>query len=117
MKVFDSFTWIAYFRGSPRARTIRKYVDGTLSIYTPSVCLTEVKARYLSEGRDPSERVSFILERSLISEIDSEIALTAADLKKRHGLHTVDALVYASAQSKGLPLITGDRHFQKITPS
>ena len=115
MKVLDSFAWIEYFRGSSKARAIREHVEGNVPIYTPSVCLTEIKAKYLNEGRDPSERISFIMERSLIIDIDSKVALAAADVKKRYGLHTVDALVYASAQSKGVTLVTGDNHFRKLS--
>jgi predicted nucleic acid-binding protein len=115
MKVFDSFAWIEYFKGSTKALVIRKYVEGGVPIYTPSVCLTEIKNKYLVEGKDPEKRVSFVVERSLIINIDSKIALNAADLKKNHGLHTLDALIYASAQSKKLPLVTGDGHFNKLS--
>lgn len=114
MKVFDSFAWIEYFKGSKRAMSIKGQVDSGLPIYTPTICLTEIKSKYLKEGKDPKERLDFILERSLTIELDSEIALLAADFKKEFGLHTVDAIIYASSQSKGLPLVTGDAHFKNF---
>jgi len=114
MKVFDSFAWVEYFKGSKRAAKIKEDVDGVLPIYTPTICLTEIKSKYLREGREPKERLDFILERSITIDLNHEIALLAAEFKEEHSLHTVDAIVYASAQSKGLPLVTGDAHFKNL---
>lgn len=114
MRVFDSFAWIEYFKGSERGLKVRDRVDGDTPIYTPALCLTEIKSKYLGEGRDPRDRVEFIVKRSLIISINEEIALRAADLKHKHGLHTVDALIYSSAQAKNLRLVTGDQHFEDL---
>lgn len=114
MKVFDSFAWIEYFKGSKKAAKIKDDIDGNLPIYTPTICLTEIKSKYLREGKNPKERLNFILERSITIELNSEIALLAADLKKKFELHTVDAIIYASAQFKGYPLVTGDIHFKNL---
>ena len=114
MKVFDSFAWIEYFKGSRTAKSIRDYLDSGLPVYTPTVCLTEIKWKYLREEKDPKERLEFILECSITIELNSEVAFMAADFKKKFGLHTVDAIVYASSQFKGLPLVTGDMHFKNL---
>ena len=112
MKLLDSFAWIEYFMGSKRGINVRDYVDGDEPLYTPSVCLTEIKSRYLRDKKDPTTRIQLIVERSFILPLDKEIALLAADVKQKHGLHTVDAVVYATAQQRGLTLITGDQHFK-----
>ncbi len=104
MKVFDSFAWIEYFRGGQRANKVRDYVDGVMPIYTPAICLTEIMSKYFREDKDPSERIEFILDRSLIINTDAKVALLAAKMKQSFSLHTVDAIIYASSQSKGLPL-------------
>jgi len=114
MKVLDSFAWIEYFMGSERGAKVRNYVDGAEPLYTPSICLTEIKSRYLREGRDTTTRIGLIRERSFIIQITTEIALLAADIKHRYKLHTVDALVYAAAQHKNLTLVTGDQHFKNL---
>lgn len=44
MRLLDSFAWIEYFRGSDRGVKVREYVEGNLPIYTPSICLTEIKS-------------------------------------------------------------------------
>ena len=54
------------------------------------------------------------MDRSLIVDIDAPIALDAANLRHEHGLHTVDALVYAASRSRSRPLVTGDEHFRDV---
>jgi len=114
MKAFDSFAWVEYFAGSERGATVRNYVEGEELLYTPSICLTEVKSRYLREGRDPTARLELIMKRSIIIPLDKQIALLAAEIKQRYKLHTIDAIIYASARSKNLTLITGDQHFKDL---
>ena len=114
MKALDSFAWVEYFAGSERGARVRDYVEGEELLYTPSICLTEVKSRYLREGRDPTARLELIMKRSIIIPLDKQIALLAADIKQRHKLHTIDAIIYASARSKNLTLVTGDQHFRNL---
>jgi len=114
MKALDSFAWIEYFTGSKRGSKVREYIDGEGPIYTPSICLTEIKSRYLKEGKDPTNRINLILDRSLIIPIEQNVALAAADVKQKHKLHTIDAIIYASSQLKKLTLVTGDQHFQDL---
>lgn len=114
MRLLDSFAWIEYFMGSDKGVRVRDYVDGSEPLYTPSICLTEVKSRYLRDGKDPSARIKFIVERSFIVHLDEKIALLAADVKHEFKLHTVDAIIYATAKSKNLVLVTGDSHFKNL---
>jgi len=112
MRLLDSFAWIEYFMGSKRGAKVRDYVEGNEPLYTPSVCLTEVKSRYLMDRKDPATRIELIVDRSFIVPLDKEIALLAADIKQKHKLHTIDAIIYATAQRRDLTLVTGDQHFR-----
>lgn len=114
MRLLDSFAWIEYFMGSERGAKVRDYVDGSEPLYTPSICLTEIRSRYLRDGRDPTARIKFVIERSFIIPLDEEIALLAADIKHEFKLHTVDAIIYATAKNKNLLLVTGDSHFKNL---
>ncbi|MBM4249630.1 MAG: type II toxin-antitoxin system VapC family toxin [Euryarchaeota archaeon] len=112
--IFDSSAWIEYFAASPKGERVRELVDGGGAKHTPAVCLLEIKAKYLREGHDPAERIDFICGSSSIVGISKEICLQAADLRERHGLHTVDAMVYSVARALKGTLYTCDRHFQKL---
>jgi predicted nucleic acid-binding protein len=114
MKVLDSFAWIEYFMGSERGAKVRRYIEGEYPLYTPSICLTEIKSRYLREQKDCTPRINFIVERSFILSLDENIALLAADIKQNHKLHTIDAIIYATALHKKLTLVTGDEHFRNL---
>ncbi|TLZ70917.1 MAG: type II toxin-antitoxin system VapC family toxin [Methanobacteriota archaeon] len=115
MRVFDSWAWIEFFRGSRAGQAVKDMVEGQDILFTPAICLAEIKAKYLSEAKDPAERLSFIKSRTSIVDIDGAVAEEGADLKIQHGLHTVDALVLASARRAGGELVTGDKHFRGIS--
>ncbi len=93
---------------------MKAYLDGAEPLYTPSICPTEVKARYLRDKRDPTPRLNFIIGRSFIISLDQVVALRAAEIKREHELHTVDAIIYATALEKKMPVITGDQHFKDL---
>ncbi len=114
MKVFDSYAWVEYFAGTERGTKVKKIVDNSEIIYTPAICLTEIKSKYLREDRDPSERLDFIESRSLILAIDKEVALKAGQMKVNHRLHTTDALIYSCALIKKCEVVTGDPHFKEL---
>ncbi len=114
MKVFDSFAWVEYFAGTKKGLKVKELVEDGEIIYTPAICLTEIKAKYLREGKDPEERLEFIEDRSLVLPINTEIALKAGEFKARLKLHTADALVYATGAVRGCEVVTGDPHFKGL---
>ena len=114
MIVFDTYAWIEYFIGSEKGRIAKKYVDSDEEIGISSLCLAEIKVKYEKEGRDPSEKIKFILSRSRIIAVNAEIALLAAEQKVKQGLYLIDAVMYATAINSNAKLLSGDKHFQKL---
>jgi predicted nucleic acid-binding protein len=114
MRTFDSWAWVEYFRGSPAGERVKEFLESREVLFTPAVCLAELKAKYLREGHDPTDRLRLIKSRSSIVAVDAAVAEEAADLKVRHRLHMLDALVLASARARKSELVTGDRHFEGI---
>ena len=111
---FDTSAWIEYFAGTELGQIVKGYVDGTDTIYTPTIDLLEIKNKYQREGKKWKNRIRFITERSTIVDITSEIALSAAEIKNKFGLYSIDALIYAATLSNNSKLITKDRHFQDL---
>jgi len=114
MKTFDSWAWIEYFRGSRAGAEVKALLEGKDVLFTPAVCLPEIRAKYLREGYDPADRIAFIKGRTSIIDVDAAVAERAADLKIREGLHMVDAIILACAQARNSGLVTGDKHFRRI---
>ena len=111
---FDSSAWIEYFAGTPKGKKVKKYIDENANIFTPSICLMEIKNKYLREGYKYKARIDFISNISSIIDINKEIALKGAEIKNKHHLYTVDAVIYAASKFKKSTLITGDHHFEKL---
>ena len=111
---FDSSAWIEYFAGTKKGEKGKKYIDGNSNILTPSICLMEIKNKYIREGHKHKERIEYISMISSIIDITKGIALKGAEIKNRHGLYTVDAVIYAASESKKSILLTGDHHFKNL---
>ena len=111
---FDSSAWIEYFSGSELGRVVKGYVDSEDTIYTPAIGLMEIKAKYLRENKKWKNRIEFIIERSLVADIDSKNALLAADLRQDFGLHSIDAIIMAVSKTMKSKLLTKDRHFKGL---
>lgn len=111
---FDSSTWIEYFAGSKKGEIVKKIIDGKEHVFTPSICLMEIKSKYVREGHEYQERIDFICSISSIIDITKEIALMGAEMKNKHKLYTIDAIIYAASQLQKSTLLTGDHHFKDL---
>jgi len=111
---FDSSAWIEYFAGTSIGLKVKEFLENNELIYTPSICLLEIKNKYLRENKRWKNRIEFIIDRSIIIDLDSDIALLGADMKNKHSLYSIDAIIYSSAQKNNSQLLTKDKHFQKL---
>lgn len=110
---FDSYAWIEYFAGTKKGEKVQTILDDNDPKYTPAICITEIKNKYLKEKINPDNRIAYIRQRTTIIDLTEEIASDAADLMNQEKLHTTDAIIYASAKSVNSKLMTGDQHFRK----
>ena len=112
--VFDSSAWIEYFSGSVEGKRVKEIIASDDVIYTPSICLAEIKGKYIKEGKEYKDRISFIFSRSKSVNITGDIALIPGNKKNEWNLHMVDALIYATSIFIGAPLLTKDNHFKNL---
>jgi predicted nucleic acid-binding protein len=94
------------------------YVESGEAI-TPSIVIAEFADKYLREGADPRERLTFIRTRSRISQLDDSIAelagrISATRRTKVKGWGLVDSVVLATARVMGAKVVTGDEHFRDL---
>ena len=80
MIVFDSYAWFEYFAGSEKGRIAKKIIENREEILTPSVCISEIKRKFMRENKEYASRIKFITTRSKIIKIDFDISMLAADL-------------------------------------
>ena len=100
-----------YFK---KGKIVKQILEGKDHVFTPSICIMEIKNKYLQEGQKFQDRIDFICKNSSIIDIDQEVALITADIKNTYKLYTVDALVYTIAQRQKSTLLTGDAHFKDL---
>ena len=65
-------------------------------------------------GEDKADRVIAFTGTCVVADLDTAIALSAADLCARHKLAAADAIIYATALAYGADLLTCDRHFENL---
>ena len=53
-------------------------------------------------------------ENCVVAELDTAIALSAAEICAKFRLATANAIVYATALAHGADLLTCDRHFDNL---
>ena len=112
--IFDSSAWIEYFAGSKKGKIVKEFLDKNENIFTLSICLMEIKNKYVREGHKFQDQIDFICDVSTIIDINKDIALKGAEIKQKYKLYTVDALIYAVSQLKKAILLTGDHHFKDL---
>lgn len=99
----DSSVWLSYFYGGDkRAKNV---VESPAVLFTSVLSLFEVKRKMLRE-KHPSEKIeeamSFIKERSIILDVSETQAERAAEISVEKRLHTIDALIYTTADAKAV---------------
>lgn len=117
MVALDTSAWIEYFLGSRKGEAVRVYVESDAEVYTPTICLAELKVKYAQENRSVAaceERIRFILNRSVVVSLDRQTAFLGAEHKLKHRLYLVDAVIYATAQLLGKDLVTSDAELKDL---
>ena len=68
--IFDSSAWIEYFAGSKKGKIVKEFLDKNENIFTPAICLMEIKNKYIREGYEFKDRIDFICNVSTINDIN-----------------------------------------------
>jgi predicted nucleic acid-binding protein len=112
MKVVDSSGWLEFLTDGPLAGRYSRHLANLDEVVTPSVVLFEV---YKWIKRERSEEEALVaaaqIAKTRVVELNSTIALTAADLSLEHGLAMADSIVYATALLHRAELVTSDQDF------
>lgn len=115
MRIVDTSAWIECLIGSPLGATLAGELPGRGDWLVPTIVQLEL-AKWLTRevGEDKADQVIAFTETCIIADLDTAIALSAAELCARHKLATADAVIYATALAHGADLLTCDRHFEGL---
>ena len=115
MRLVDTSAWIEWLIDSPIGATLAEELPEREQWLVPTMVQLEL-AKWLTReiGEDTADRVIAFTETCVVADLDTPIALLAADLCGRHKLATADAIIYATALTYGTDLLTCDRHFDGL---
>jgi predicted nucleic acid-binding protein len=113
--VVDTSIWIGWLVGSALGKRLAKQIPEKSDCFVPTIVQLEL-AKWLTRevSEDESDRVIAYMQKCVVVPLDTELALLAAELHRSHKLATADAIVYATARTRGIPLLTSDTHFDGL---
>ena len=115
MRVVDTSAWTEFLAGSALGVSLATELPDRSQWVVPTMVQLEL-AKWLTRevGEDKADRVIAFTETCVVADLDTPIALAAAELCARHRLATADAIVYATALAHQADLLTCDRHFENL---
>lgn len=111
----DSSAWVSYFYGE--SSDARNVIESKDVIFTSVLSLFEVRRKMLREKhstKDTERAMNFIKDRSIIVDVTETQAERASEVSIEKRLHTIDALIYTSADDVKATLITCDSDFNGL---
>lgn len=111
--MLDSSIWIAF------AVEDRKFdiLQSEEKIFTSCLSIFEIKRKLLKDKIEEgkiSKIIDFIKKRSIVLQIDENIAEKASEISLEKNLHAMDSFIYSSAISNNLTLVTLDNDFRNL---
>ncbi|MGH8498920.1 MAG: type II toxin-antitoxin system VapC family toxin [Methylococcales bacterium] len=115
MQLVDTSAWIETLTGSTLGKSLKKEFKSPESCLVPTLVQYELYKWLLREKtEEDAERVIAYTMMCEVVPLTSEIALRAAEISREHGLHATDAIIYATAQSANVAIVTCDAHFEGL---
>src|SRR3989338_4375589 len=116
--IIDSYAWVEYFRGSAEGKIAREYIENK-NCATCSIAIAELSEKYKREGKNFDYDFSFIVAKTKIIVLSTEVAIMAGQLNyinkakiKNWGMS--DSIISATAKLVNAKVVTGDEHFRNL---
>ncbi|MBI4598481.1 MAG: type II toxin-antitoxin system VapC family toxin [Candidatus Omnitrophica bacterium] len=105
--LIDSSGWLEFFTEGPLASEYAAHLKHLPTVVTPAIVLYEVY-KIIKRQRSEEEALAAIAQmgKTRIIPLTDTIALTAADLSLAHRLGMADAIIYATALTEGVKVVT-----------
>lgn len=115
MRLIDTSVWIEFLVDSPLGRRLASEMPDRAQTIVPTIVQLEL-AKWLARevSDDVQEAVLADTMRCVVVDLDTSIALQAADAARLYRLATADAIIYATALAHDAELLTCDAHFKDL---
>ncbi len=115
MNIVDSSCWLEYFSGSKIGDKVSEIIEDVDNLLVPAITLYEVFKKLLVEVDE--DRALFAvahMKQAKVIDLDSDLAIYAAQTGKEFGLAMADSLIYATSRKHKARLYTSDKHFKEL---
>lgn len=114
-ELVDTCGWIEWLTQGRLASRFAPHLRNVERLVVPTSVQFELYKWVCRERDEPlALEIVALSQRGQVRPLTTEIALKAADLSAQHKLAFADAIVYATAQLDGCPLITSDQVFSDL---
>lgn len=114
-RVVDTSAWIEWLVGSALGQKLGDQLPDKSQCIVPTIVQLELSKWLVREiGEERADHVIAYTQTCVVVPLDTTLALLAADLHREFKLATADAIVYATARSRGAELLTCDAHFEGL---
>ncbi len=117
MILIDSYGWLEYFLDGRLAEKYAKYVEDANeeNYVTPTIVVYEVYKRIRSiQGEQSGLEAYSQINRTKVVELNSQIALEAAEISLSTNLGMADSLIVATAKAYDAQIVTSDKHLKGL---
>ena len=113
--VVDSSGWIEVFTNGPLADRFMAVLDAEAALVVPAISILEVFKWVLREHSEAQAiQAAAVMQRGLVVDLDSRLAIAAAQLSHALRLPMADSIILATARSHQARLYTMDSDFKGI---
>ena len=115
MILVDTSAWIEWLVKSPTGDRVRPLLPDASEWIVPTIVQFELsKGLARIVGDDETERFIAFTNECEIVDLDTAIALAAAEAAAEFSLSTADAVIFATARAEDATLLTCDRDFAEL---
>ena len=112
-KLLDSSAWLEFAING----TYKEIIESDVVLFVSVLSIFEIKKRLITkkyEETDIMKILDFIKSRSIIVDINKEIAERAVEISFKYNLAAIDSIIYTSALSNDAEFITLDNDFRNL---
>ena len=115
MRLVDTSAWIEHLLDSGTGQKVAALLPDRSEWLAPTIVQLEI-AKWLTRevGEEAADQVIAFSQLCQVVPLDTELALSAANLCRRYRLATADAVIYATALKYEAELLTCDAHFDGL---
>ncbi len=115
MNVVDSSAWLEYFADGPNAGFFAPAIEATEELIVPSIALLEVFRRILMQRTESDAlQAVAVMRMGKIVDLDSALALSAAEIGVTNKLPLADSIILATARRFDATVWTQDADFDGL---